>query len=250
MGYTHYWTQSRAFNATDWAQIVADVNAILRAAEVTGIVFGDASGDATESVPDVFKDDSGAHVMFNGLADESHETFSIDQKRAPLESWQAKDRRGWGFCKTARKPYDVAVTACLIYLESVYPDHYSVSSDGDTDDWQAGIALARCALPRLDNVLDIPANIRWNAQFKAYPISGNRYFVAETVKGEIVVALHSRKILATFPRDVAPLLVDRLLAIKRKLPTSGTMKAVYGAQDRAARLILQAAPMWGGVVAE
>ena len=250
MGYTHYWTQSCTFNATDWVQIVADVNAILRAAEVTGIVFGDASGDAAESVPDMFKDKDGAHIMFNGLADESHETFSINQKHTPLESWQAKDRRGWGFCKTARKPYDVAVTACLIYLESGYPAHYSVSSDGGVDDWQAGLALARRALPRLDNVLAIPPELLWDEQFKVYLISGNRYFVAETVKGEIVVALHSRKILATFPRDVAPLLVDRLLAIKCKLPTSGTMKAVYGAQDRAARLILQAAPMWDGVVAE
>jgi hypothetical protein len=42
------------------------------------------------------------------------------------------------FCKTARKPYDAVVTACLILLKQTYGDAVEVSSDGSWSEWQDG----------------------------------------------------------------------------------------------------------------
>src|SRR5205823_9190589 len=74
--------------------------------------------------------------------------------------------RGWDFCKTARKPYDLAVTAALSYLCTVPdPAAFTASSDGDGKDFLEGLAEARRALPRHANILDIPMEIlqsdRW-----------------------------------------------------------------------------------------
>lgn len=86
---------------------------------------------------------------FNGLNDDAHETFYVDQ---------GNDE--WSFCKTARKPYDVAVTAILAYLEGAHPDKFSVGSDGDSDDWQAGIKLLKTALGTKAAFAQVPAEIR------------------------------------------------------------------------------------------
>jgi hypothetical protein len=86
----------------------------------------------------------------------------VYRKRPAKDQWQSK--RGNDFCKTARKPYDVAVTATLCYLATVAESH-TVSSDGHGRDWLAGLEEARRALPRYGNRLDIPRDIleedRW-----------------------------------------------------------------------------------------
>jgi len=56
--------------------------------------------------------------------DLGHETFFIFRK--------CKD--SGGFCKTARKPYDLMVTACLL-LYKYYFNSASISTDGTEDDW-------------------------------------------------------------------------------------------------------------------
>lgn len=74
-------------------------------------------------------------IWFNG--DEStgldHETFYL--------TWNNMDSEGkdnWGFCKTARKPYDVLVCMSLLALENAFQDPkvFSYSSDGDEPEWQ------------------------------------------------------------------------------------------------------------------
>ena len=43
------------------------------------------------------------------------------------------DNPRWDFCKTARKPYDIVVTACL----AVLGEHgLAITSDGDEQDWR------------------------------------------------------------------------------------------------------------------
>lgn len=73
-------------------------------------------------------------IAFNG--DESkhldHESFYI--------TWNNKDEDGedlYGFCKTARKPYDILVCMSLLALEESFndPKVFSFSSDGDDTDW-------------------------------------------------------------------------------------------------------------------
>lgn len=157
MGYTHYWTQTKTLNKAQWADVASDVRQIIYAAAVrpTDPVLIERGGDIGGY------DLAPGTVDLNGLGSEGCETFRITKARA-LRS--AEDKRhgakdGWNFCKTERRPYDVIVTAILCYLESV-PGAWSVDSDGDAADWQAGLALARYALPRYDNQLHIPAAVQ------------------------------------------------------------------------------------------
>ena len=67
----------------------------------------------------------------------SYETFHIDQifnvKNWPL----APDDEGWYsyFCKTNFKPYDLAVTTCLVILKHHLLDEIQVGSDGEEAPW-------------------------------------------------------------------------------------------------------------------
>jgi len=135
MGYTHYWTQTRSFTAVEWAIISNDIAALIAK---SGVPIGDAHDDGG---PAVFAFD---HIAFNGVGADAHETFWINRDI---------DGDGWSFCKTARKPYDRIVVACLIYLASRWD--YKVDSDGDKADWAGGLSLLSEVLPGIV----IPANI-------------------------------------------------------------------------------------------
>lgn len=79
-------------------------------------------------------------VRFNGIGGDGHETFML----------HPNDR--WSFCKTAQKPYDIAVVAILCLAEHYGGGKQSVSSDGSAKDWEDGLALAqriepKCKLP-------------------------------------------------------------------------------------------------------
>lgn len=158
MGYTHYWTQVRDFTRDEWPEITGHISAILADAEENlDVLFANGAGDSGTR-PD-FEADT---IMFNGSGDNGHETFAIYRTRLPKKDWESM--LGWDFCKTARKPYDIAVTAALCYLASI-PATHKVNSDGKGSDFLAGLALARHALPQFDNQLDIPMGImesdRW-----------------------------------------------------------------------------------------
>lgn len=60
----------------------------------------------------------GAVIRFNGVGELSHETFLIERFSREFE-----------FCKTNRKPYDLAVCGVLILI-SLYADGGEISSDG------------------------------------------------------------------------------------------------------------------------
>lgn len=123
MGYTHYWDSAViAEGAHD--TVKAAVDKIIRASNVP---IGDAAG--VQLTPEFNTD----YIAFNGMNEGAHETFIV-----------TFDNAEWSFCKTAYKPYDIVVTACLSYLATYYG--YRVSSDGDHDDWEAGVKLAERAL--------------------------------------------------------------------------------------------------------
>lgn len=154
MGYTHYWTQLRDLTDEEWADALEHVAAILKDVEFEqSIPLADMEGKA-RTKPE-FTD---KFIAFNGVGEDSHETFKINRRMT--KEWEG-GRLGADFCKTARKPYDLAVTACLSYFSSVVESH-DVSSDGDGEDWLAGVDEARRALPRFANVLDIPKTIMEN----------------------------------------------------------------------------------------
>lgn len=52
-------------------------------------------------------------IRFNGVEDDGHETFYLPKKK-----------RSFNFCKTARKPYDIAVAMVLLACHAVAPDAF------------------------------------------------------------------------------------------------------------------------------
>lgn len=152
MGYTHYWTQTRDFTADEMTDIVAAVRKIIKTASGRKVDNRyDDSGEVTlkicgydgKGAPELNTD----HISFNGEGPHlDHETFYFKARRELPYDSARDDLIGWRFCKTARKPYDVVVTACLTFLQADYG--FEVSSDGDVADWDAGVALAEKALDR------------------------------------------------------------------------------------------------------
>jgi len=137
MGYTHYWSPSVAPNDQGKAE----------AFEICAKIIDSAGFDIAyeydeQDKPPVCDVDSGL-IRFNGIGDDGHETFYF--------LYGGK----WAFCKTAYKPYDIYVTACLLVL-----NHFGladISSDGDEANWSEGLELA-CRVTGLDLV--VPKSIR------------------------------------------------------------------------------------------
>lgn len=175
MGYTHYWNQERNLTKAQWAAVIADIRTIIAYAQHDcGIALANGMGDGGTS-PEINE----AHISFNGVGDDSHETFFITRTIRTKPEYEG-ERTDWGFCKTARKPYDAVVTACLCYLTTVTrredptshepiigSEAWDASSDGFGKDFLVGLDLARKALPQYGNVLDIPMGVmksdRWCA---------------------------------------------------------------------------------------
>jgi hypothetical protein len=90
---------------------------------------------------------AGAKVMQRTCdGDCSHETFSIDRVCTP-ESWERRYKEGvFSCCKTAFKPYDLLVTACLIIAAQRYTDRFIVTSDGESQHWDDARRLCQHVL--------------------------------------------------------------------------------------------------------
>lgn len=150
MGYTHYWTQTRDFTPEEMGDIGASVRRIINTvsgqvivgnyddAEARPLVIcgGDGTGEPEISKTRIWLNGDGEHNL-------DHETFWVDAVR---DTSSPRASEGWGFCKTAQKPYDIVVTAILTLLCASYD--YQIGSDGDLDDWDAGVKLAEEALGR------------------------------------------------------------------------------------------------------
>jgi H+/citrate symporter len=127
-GYTHYYTWKQPPDDTSLKACVADMNRLI---EVRKSIL--VSPDLPESTPGSLKL-SATNVDFNGVGDKAHEPFVFP--------YAVSDHDSFNFCKTAWKPYDEVVTACLI----VARDHFSpsvleIDSDGSWADWSRGAKL-------------------------------------------------------------------------------------------------------------
>jgi hypothetical protein len=121
MGYTHYWDDSKepaSQETIDQFYSIFDVMVKMR--------------------PNTIEIDERnyARLWFNGIDDLAHETMCID----------FTGKGTWQFCKTARKPYDELVVACLILAEELGIIQ-GWSSDGDEYDHGAGWRLLETAKP-------------------------------------------------------------------------------------------------------
>ena len=132
MGYTHYWTlpPGDPRYAMEWPRIVADARRVVSAVRQRGMVIAGPDGYRRPML------DVSAGVAFNGDAttDLDYETFAL---AAPGLGGPARTE----FCKTGRRPYDLAVTAVLLRCRLLLPDVFLIGSDGDWDgEWLSGVA--------------------------------------------------------------------------------------------------------------
>jgi hypothetical protein len=147
MGYTHYWSFRSVKGET--AKIEAVYQKTIKECQKIVLVyqkeFGHLQGYSAHTKLGQY-----GGINFNGSKDEAHETFVLRE--------HFKENSDFNFCKTAQKPYDLAVVACLCILQHRLKDAIQVSSDGDYFDWQPGLEFAKKVL-KLKR-LNIPIDIR------------------------------------------------------------------------------------------
>ena len=94
----------------------------------------DARGGVGVSSPAVGTWFAGAKLATRTCGgDCSHESFFLEA--SPVEPSKASSGDYFDFCKTAYKPYDLAVTAALIVAKNHLGDRIRILSDGETQDW-------------------------------------------------------------------------------------------------------------------
>lgn len=130
MGYTHYFP---ALKAT--ADVIADARKIITASSVT------ICGPDGQGLP-ILNEAEGIRLNGFEAAGEAYETFHLGGTDEPPYPDM------WTFCKTENRPYDVVVTAILIAaaVRTLDATSGSVRSDGDWDNWAAGVALFEAAV--------------------------------------------------------------------------------------------------------
>ena len=122
MGYTNYWHQHNDFTDIEWGQIKEEYDYIKEVCE--GIIVDDSR-----------KTDE---IVFNGKHLD-HETFVLNKNtKIKTDNRDDTSQKEWikeynvissfNFCKTARKPYDLAVWHLLCFVQRVCPN-FAISRD-------------------------------------------------------------------------------------------------------------------------
>lgn len=137
MGYTHYWTfkQPKRGDAAKTEKLYQ--RAIKDCAKIIKTYY-DANGGLSGYTAHTPIGTYGG-ILVNGKGDDAHEDFA-------LREHFKQNFDAFNFCKTARKPYDVVVTACLIVLKHRLGDRIQVDSDGYQHNWVDGLELAKRVL--------------------------------------------------------------------------------------------------------
>lgn len=125
MGYTHYWYRKPELDAKTFVEFSKDIARLIASAAVP--VAREYDDPQTRPLVDVDE------IRFNGIDGDGHETFHIGMKNGGRKQ---DDGTVFDFCKTARKPYDLLVTASLIAAKKHFGEDIKVSSDGDDEDWE------------------------------------------------------------------------------------------------------------------
>lgn len=137
MGYTHYWYQKKDFTTNQWNKIKEDVlTLIVQYCDRNNVILAYEFDSPSEPQPSLFggqkygpkvPEVNSDQIRFNGWKEEGHETFLLTREK-PGSSPEC-----FNFCKTARKPYDVAVCLTLLICYGHAPKAIRISSDGSWD---------------------------------------------------------------------------------------------------------------------
>ena len=134
MGYTHYWYIADEIGQDSWDKFLVDFRTILPNFDETLDIQGDQKLQHDKDM-----------IYLNGIGELSHETFCLLRITQLTARTQRDDDNGliFNFCKTARKPYDIAVCSALIIAKKHFGESIMISSDGDNEEWQESKALCQ-----------------------------------------------------------------------------------------------------------
>jgi hypothetical protein len=92
---------------------------------------------------------SNGQICFNGMGEDAHETFILYKQLPKTRIKGNKEKYHFDFCKTARKPYDIMVCACLILYKHYFPNEVWISSDGNINEgeWKDAFELIAYVFP-------------------------------------------------------------------------------------------------------
>lgn len=135
MGYTHYLKINKLtpkkgnadLNEKRYQRAIRDCQRVIRAYSKLN---GGLSGYSAHTQLGKY-----GGINVNGSRENAHEDFTLAE--------HFRDNEDFSFCKTAAKPYDVIVVACLSILAHRMKGVVKVSSDGENVDWDEGVAMAR-----------------------------------------------------------------------------------------------------------
>lgn len=130
MGYSHYIYRKTDFTAKQWEKVSLEAFQILDCCKDRKIVLAYEYDAPEPGNPEVTPD----VIRFNGWKDEGHETFLITRKRPDNHAYDPDAKESFDFCKTARKPYDLAVCLVMLSMKRHAPRSVRIGSDGEWDD--------------------------------------------------------------------------------------------------------------------
>lgn len=173
MGYTHYWYRKEELPVNLFIKVVKDFKIIEDSLSINNLYLAGPLGDGTPIINDelisfngnrycghtlrdlgiTWPSDNAGGTSENGETDGnwfggnllstrtcggdcSNETFHLPRIFEPGQYRQPEgDDYYFDFCKTAYKPYDLAVTAALVIAKHHLKDLIVVSTDGNDKDW-------------------------------------------------------------------------------------------------------------------
>lgn len=89
---------------------------------------------------------SPSEVAFNGPRPEDYEGFAFPGLLEGEPFPSLRPGHHYGFCKTGRRPYDLAVQAFLLVAKAHLGEHLALSSDGAMADWAEAADLVEAVL--------------------------------------------------------------------------------------------------------
>lgn len=129
MGYTHYWKRiAKNITPSDEKKYQHALNDIKKVLKLHSNILANNQG-ISDTKPHIVNG-----IAFNGIEEESHDTFSLPKTFIQMEEYC--------FCKTQRNPYDSVVVACLHILKHHLKNAFYWSSDGEDKDLVDGINIA------------------------------------------------------------------------------------------------------------
>jgi hypothetical protein len=155
MGYTHYFDIKKQPTQKQFNKIVEDVRVIEKFFNENNILSKNAGGHFNEDFVKLFGGDGnhkGVHYVVDEQNGEKNYTaFYLNgdgtfDKGLSHEGFALFldincDEAMWSFCKTARKPYDLAVTLILLCAKYHLKGGIKITTDGGNDEWAHSFEL-------------------------------------------------------------------------------------------------------------